>query len=201
LLSAGLDTKARLWDLRVLSSHDSLGRNSGRKESGVKGHVQPMIQPVAYYEAGRSINSAFFSPSGKFVVSTTQMDRLDILQDIHLAAATFTTKNKVAVPIRVEPVQSIRHDNKTGRWLSTVIASWHAVHDVFCVGSMEQPRVMEVFSLDLLNNNKSSGDQFGRVAIGGDAMTAVTSRCCFHSRGDQLIVVGGTSSGRVALSR
>jgi hypothetical protein len=142
------------------------------------------------------------------------MDRLDILQDMHLAApstSTTTTSTSLSkntkgmVPIRVEPVQSIRHDNKTGRWLSTFMANWHPVHDVFCVGSMQQPRVMEVFTLEPLNNNSNSnsagGDQFDRVAIGGDAMTAVTSRCCFHSWSDQLIVVGGTSSGRVAISR
>jgi hypothetical protein len=132
------------------------------------------------------------------------MDRLDICQDIHTAAGTTLTGNKAATAIRVEPVQSIRHNNHTGRWLSTFMAQWHAVHDVFCVGSMQQPRVMEVYFMeDRINNNNNSsrGDHFGRVASGGEAMTAVTSRCCFHSRSDQLIVVGGTSSGRVAISR
>jgi hypothetical protein len=132
------------------------------------------------------------------------MDRLDILQDMHAAATTTTTKSsKKEEAILVQPVESIRHNNKTGRWLSTFMAQWHAVHDVFCVGSMQQPRVMEVF-LDPSNENKNNSgasDPFGRVAIGGDAMTAVTSRCCFHPRSDQLIVVGGTSSGRVAVSR
>jgi hypothetical protein len=135
-------------------------------------------------------------------MSTTMMDRLDILQDMHTAATT-TSSPKNNGPILVQPVQSIRHNNKTGRWLSTFMAQWHAVHDVFCVGSMEQPRVMEVFLDPSNSNKKNSGarDPFGRVAFGGDAMTAVTSRCCFHPRSDQLIVVGGTSSGRVAISR
>jgi hypothetical protein len=135
------------------------------------------------------------------------MDRLDILQDIHTAAGTTTTTTTLTgnatAAIRVEPVQSIRHNNKTGRWLSTFMAQWHAVHDVFCVGSMQQPRVMDVYFVEdpLNNNNTGGGDHFGRVAIGGEAMTAVTSRCCFHAQSDQLIVVGGTSSGRLAISR
>jgi WD40 repeat protein len=151
----------RVWDLRKFNSKT-------KKKS----------TPVASYNGGRSINSAFFSPSGSHVVSTTQANKLDLLENLHTAKGT------------QQPIKSIRHDNMTGRWLTTFMAKWHPSLDIFCVGSMQRPRAMEVFS--------AAGDKH---AVTGEALTAVASRCCFHPSQEQLIVVGGNSSGRVTVVR
>jgi hypothetical protein len=112
-------------------------------------------------------------------LSTTMADKLDIFTDIHLSESkTFKPSTRIA------------HDNRTGRWLSTFMATWHPSLDIFCVGSMRRPREIQVF--DSSENMRN---------IVGDDLTAVASRCCFHARTDQLTVVGGNSSGRVNVVR
>ena len=142
--------------------------------------------PIARQNAGKSVNSAFFSPSGKQIVTTTMSNTLDILEDAHLA------KGVIA-----KPKHRIRHDNQTGRWLCTLMARWHPSapslsEECFVVGSMQKPRTVEVFS-------GASGKLMR--GIQGDALTAVASRCCFHPNSEKLIIVGGNSSGRVTVAR
>jgi WD repeat-containing protein 76 len=130
---------------------------------GSKGYKSPEV--IAEHYVGKSINSAYFSPSGHHVLATTQMNTLDILDDFHLA------KDKV------KPRTRVKHDNMTGRWLSTFHAVWHPALDMFVVGSMQKPRAIELFDAQgsLLRN------------VSGDALTAVASRCCFHPRTDNLL--------------
>lgn len=162
MISGGLDCTVKLWDLRRLAKNQD--------------------SPVAEYFGGKSINSAFFSPKGQYVVATTMSDKLDILKDFHLEKRS----NKPT-----KPWKSIRHDNRTGRWLTTFNARWHPSLDIFCVGSMAHPRRIEIFS----------PETYLVRGVSGDALTAVASRCCFHPTSDRLIVVGGNSSGRVTIVR
>lgn len=165
MASAGLDCTVRLWDIRML-------RNNRTSR-----HKKP--KHLATQRCSRSINSAFFSPSGRFLLSTTMADTLELVPNAHL-------ENKEIVSTK-----RIRHNNKTGRWLSTFMAKWHPHHDVFVVGSMQQPRTIEVF------------DAQGSLLRGvqGQALTAVASRCCFHPSLDKAVLVGGNSSGRVTVAR
>lgn len=167
LISGGLDCTVKLWDLRKFGD----SRSKGRKQHP---------SPLATYNGGKSVNSAFFSPSGKYVLSTTMANKLDIFSDFHTGSKSSS-----------KPQHSIRHDNMTGRWLSTFMAQWHPNMDIFCVGSMLKPRCVEIF------------DHGGKRlrAVQGDALTAVASRCCFHPRTDKLELIGGNSSGRVTVIR
>lgn len=167
MATAGLSTVVQLWDIRNMS-------DSSKKKS----------KPLAWQNAGKSINSAYFSPSGKRLLTTTMMDHLDILEDAHLAKGLIKA-----------PQTRIKHDNRTGRWLSTFMARWHPAtfsgEEMFVSGSMQKPRAIEVFGGN------------GRLLreIRGSALTAVASRCCFHPSSEKLIVVGGNSSGRVTIAR
>jgi len=173
LISAGLDCTVRLWDIRKFCDNRS-GSSSARGGGA---------SALAYYNCGKSVNSAFFSPSGKYIVTTTMANKLDIFDDFHLhGSATKPTK----------PRQSIRHDNMTGRWLSTFMARWHPTLDHFVVGSMSKPRCIEVFD---------GANGACAAVLRGDALTAVASRCCFHSAEDRIAIVGGNSSGRVTVVR
>jgi len=161
LASAGLDCTVRLWDTRKFGCNDKKKTNC-----------------LASYHAGRSVNSAYFSPSGSQLVATTQMNTLDILNNFHLATD------------QIAPTTRVKHDNQTGRWLTTFQANWHPSLDVFVVGSMQRPRAIELFD--------SQGSKLRDIY--GDALTAVASRCCFHPSTEKLIVVGGNSSGRVSIA-
>lgn len=107
------------------------------------------------------------------------MNTLDMLHDCHLS------KDKL------KPATRVKHDNMTGRWLTTFNANWHPSLDMFVVGSMQKPRMIEVF------------DGYGKKMrdFHGDALTAVASRCCFHPSTDKVVIVGGNSSGRVTVAR
>jgi len=177
LISAGLDCMVQLWDIR------NLGYN--RKSSHATARTKA---PLAFYNGGKSVNSAFFSPSGRYAVSTTMNNKLDIFQDMHLKEGVSTKQKNISI----KPFKSIAHDNRTGRWLSTFMARFHPSVDIFCVGSMKHPRQMEIFSAE-------EASLIG--AVSGESLSAVASRCCFHPSTDTLTVVGGNSSGRVTILR
>jgi WD40 repeat protein len=125
MATAGLTGIVQLWDVRKME---------------VK---KDKAKPVAWHDAGRSINSAYFSPSGRRLLTTTQSNKLEIFDDAHLLA---TTKG-----VLMTPKTSIRHDNQTGRWLSTLLARWHpsimvgGEQEMFIVGSMQKPRCIEIY--------------------------------------------------------
>jgi hypothetical protein len=188
----------RTWDIRMFGgSRSSVA--SQRQRQGNATRQAP--KPIASYHSSLSVNSAFFSPSGQYVVSTTMANRLDIFENAHLhlaGSATATT---------MKPTTTVNHDNRTGRWLSTFMARWHPELDIFVVGSMQRPRSMEVFhsirGQDDHNHDERRGNNKRLMlqTIQGDALTAVASRCCFHRSTDKLIIVGGNSSGRVTVVR
>jgi WD repeat-containing protein 76 len=179
LATAGLDRKVRFWDLR------KFGSNSNRHDP-----KEPKGAFLGEHETKKSVNSAFFSPSGSYMVTTTMSDTLNIYKNAHLQAGGETKKGKKGVLVTPEHV--IRHNNQTGRWLTTFMAQWHPARDIFCVGSMQKPRAIDIF-------DGASGENLR--AVEGEALTAVASRCCFHPSTDKLILVGGNSSGRVAVVR
>ena len=158
----------RLWDIRQLG---------GSKHDRRLDYEVPLA--IAEYHAGRSVNSAFFSPSGSQLVATTQMNTLDMFDNFHLSTEQVKAKTRV------------KHDNQTGRWLTTFNARWHPTLDIFVVGSMQKPRAIEIFDAE--------GTKVRDV--NGDVLTAVASRCCFHSSAEKVIVIGGNSSGRVSVVR
>mmetsp|Transcript_13664 Transcript_13664/g.29697 ORF Transcript_13664/g.29697 Transcript_13664/m.29697 type:complete len:592 (+) Transcript_13664:182-1957(+) len=171
MATAGLDCTVKLWDIRKFKSP----KVAHKATTGCK--------PLGTQQAGRSVNSAFFSPSGKSIVSTTMNNYLDLTENMHTQSGT------------VKATTKIRHDNHTGRWLSTFMAQWHPTmtnEELFVVGSMRQPRTMELF-----------GGETGKLLRGvkGESLTAVVSRCCFHPSQERLVVVGGNSSGRVTVAR
>jgi WD repeat-containing protein 76 len=174
LASAGLDGVVRLWDIRKFD--DSRRRSSKSNNKAPK--------EIASLSCGYSISSSYFSPSGHALLTTSFADRIDLMDNFHLMATTTsskTPKNKFT--------KSIPHNNQTGRWLSTFMASWHDTEDIFVVGSLSKPRCVEVF------------DAKGKLmqAIQGNALSSVMSRCAFHPSSQELIVIGGNSSGRVAV--
>lgn len=175
LATAGLDRTVKFWDIRKFGSSSNKSSATEYKSAFLGEHNNKL-----------SVNSALFSPSGEYLVTVNQASTLNTYKNAHLQPGG---KKKGAI---VQPEHVIRHNNNTGRWLTTFIAQWHPEVDIFCVGSMEKPRAMDVF-------DGATGDHLR--AISGDALTAVASRCCFHASTDKLILVGGNSSGRVTVIR
>jgi len=157
MITAGLSRKIQLFDIRNLKKSNN--------------------KPVACRTFSKSVNSAYFSPSGSRVLATTMSDTLDIYKDFHLKNANL-----------MSPDRRIAHNNQTGRWLTTFQAAWHPNEDIFVVGSMAQPRCMEIF-----NEN-------GIIrSVRGEMLSSVASRCCFHPSTDNIVCLGGNSSGKMFL--
>ncbi|CAB9512984.1 WD repeat-containing protein 76 [Seminavis robusta] len=182
LATAGLDRTVKFWDLRKMTT---------RKK--VSNPFEPKAAYLGEHFNEKSVNSAFFSPSGDYLMTTNMAHTLNIYHKAHLQLTTSARSSGGEKKENlVEPIHMIRHDNHTGRWLATFMAQWHPSLDIFCVGSMAKPRAVDVY-------DGESGDHMR--AIRGETLSSVFSRCCFHPSLEHLILVGGNSSGRVSVIR
>jgi WD40 repeat protein len=188
LVTGGLDNTVRVWDIR---NFNKVSKSTGKSAAA---------RALAECNVGKSLNSVFFSPSGSSAVATTMANRIEVFYNLHQVGQSddTTMKSKKAsssvAPVHVKPSVSKYHDNNTGRWLTTFMGIFHPSYDVFCIGSMQRPRCIELFDP---NGNALMLER----AITGDSLTSVNSRCCFHPRTDRLIIAGGNSSGRVTIIR
>jgi WD40 repeat protein len=153
-----------------------------------------------------SINAAHISPDGEFLVSVSQDHTIR------------TWRNFLQPPVEADCVVT-RHDNNTGRWLSTLRPTFDPKHaNAFLLGCLLQPRRIEVFApviTSTMGSPSAVGKATGRQKIkaeGGDAYTlnllcylqddelgSVCSRNAFHPSLD--VIAGGNSSGRVHIFR
>ena len=89
-------------------------------------------------------------------------------------------------------------DNNTGRWLSTFRPVFDPKHPhAFIVGSMTQPRQIDVFIPSLLGNGALSLNSV--LELKGEFLGSVCSRNACHT--SLSVVAGGNSSGRVHIFR
>jgi WD40 repeat protein len=143
-------------------------------------------------EHSKSINAAYCSPDGEFIISVGQ-------------DSTVRTWRNFTNPDEEILWTAMRHENHTGRWLSTLKPAFDPkTSATFVLGCMERPRRIEIFSpYDTIHDSSdSSNDQFSLnllTAIYNDNLASVCSRNCFHPLLD--IIVGGNSSGKVHILR
>jgi len=145
------------------------------RKAGKSGLMKPMTNLIGHTKA---ISSAFFSnKTGSRVVTVAYDNKLRL----------YDTSDDSLKSQSLKPYKSITHNNQTGRWLTTFKAEWHPRRDdIFFVGSMAQPRQIDVYS--------DQGDHFV-MGDSGEYLASVCSIVKCHPTQD--IVVGGNSSGRV----
>ncbi|XP_013368071.1 PREDICTED: WD repeat-containing protein 76 isoform X4 [Chinchilla lanigera] len=132
---------------------------------------QPLISLT---EHTKSIASAYFSPvTGNRVVSTCADCKLRIF-------------DSSCVSSQIPLLTSIRHNTITGRWLTRFQAVWDPKQeDCIIVGSMAQPRRVEVFH------------ETGKAvhSLRGECLGSVCSINAMHPT--RYVLAGGNSSGRL----
>lgn len=133
----------------------------------------------------KSINAAYFSLDGNFLLSVSQDDTVKVVAD-YLTDAMETG--------------TLRHDNFTGRWLSTFRPTFDPKSpSSFLLGSMSRPREMNVFALERTEKKSKNVEIRTAATLRGDALSSVCSRNAFHPTLD--MIAGGNSSGRIHLFR
>lgn len=168
LMSAGQDGDVLVWDVR------KVGYNGMRK---IKYTDRP--EPCSKFVGSKPINSSFFSPSGQYAVSTTLENNIDIFTNMHL-------EHKPTYP-----ATRIHHNNKTNNSETALMATYHSSLDIFCVGSAQKPRAIEIYD--------STGEMLS--SLSGDGISTIAGRCCFHPRTDRIVLAGGCRNGVVAVFR
>ena len=130
----------------------------------------------------KSINAAYVSPDGEYLVSVSQDNTVKVVKNyMDKTSSTF----------------SLRHDNFTGRWLSTFRPCFDPkAPSTFVLGSMEHPRVVEVFSPTIIRDVLSLHRD---AVLKSEFLGSVCSRNAFHH--DLHLIAGCNSSGRVHIFR
>ena len=175
LLSADNGGVVKLWDVRRLPLHSSI--RSAR---------QPEPKPVAELKHGGSVTAASFSPSGDRILTTCSDDLLRVWSADGSSLGGGGDVSSWA-GVKEKAGFQVRHDNRTGRWLTTMRAVWDPANsDTFLAGSMDHE--LEVYSV-------SAKKQLARRT--SDVISAVFPVLAAHPSPVVHAVVGGTASGRM----
>nr|TKW09663.1 hypothetical protein SEVIR_6G117600v2 [Setaria viridis] len=128
------------------------------------------------WEYSRAIQSAYFSPSGNMLATTSLDDTVRI----------FNVDN-------FDDSCVLDHNNRTGRWLSTFKAIWSWSDSNLFVGNMK--RVIDVISVD--RSEKSLSASY-TASLESEHMTAIPCRFSLHPYKVGHLA-GASSSGKVFL--
>ncbi|WOL07666.1 WD repeat-containing protein 76 [Canna indica] len=109
IATSSTDGTACIWDLRKLKTH------------------QPESLKAVQHK--RAVHSAYFSPGG-----------------IHLATTSIDDKVGILSGVNFDNLSMIQHDNQTGRWLSSFRAIWGWDDSYLFLGNMK--RAVDVISTD-----------------------------------------------------
>ncbi|XP_020251708.1 WD repeat-containing protein 76 [Asparagus officinalis] len=150
MATSSSDGLACIWDLRSM-----------------KKDKPDVINSVGH---GRAVHAAYFSPSGKFLATTSLDDKVGI--------ASGTDYGELSM---------VSHYNQTGRWLSAFRAIWGWDDSYVFVGNMK--RAIDVIST--ANNTTTSLDS-------PDIMTSIPCRFAAHPYKPGHLA-GATSGGKVFL--
>ncbi|XP_065655742.1 WD repeat-containing protein 76 isoform X2 [Hydra vulgaris] len=132
---------------------------------------------LSMFQASKTTSTCFFSPgAGDKLLLTSQDDYLRVF-------------NVDQVGNIDSPRWQVKHDNFTGRWLTTFRACWDPkTENCFVCGSMERPRQIDMFGC--MENGLLS-----HFSITSEEQTTVASVNAFHP--SQNILVSGNASGKI----
>jgi WD40 repeat protein len=194
-------------NLIVTAERTAISLYDVRKGSAsARSALKALVTHVAH---SHSINAAHVSPDGEFLVSVSQDH-------------TIRTWRNFLSPTTQPDCVVTRHDNNTGRWLSTLRPTFDPKRaHTFVLGCLLQPRRIEIFSPVVAGskNNaaevgratgKQKGSKLNAAEDGGYTLNllcnledgllgSVCSRNAFHPALN--MVAGGNSSGRIHIFR
>ncbi len=138
---------------------------------------QNSLEPVKKFTQRRSVTSAYFHKyDGSKLVTTCYDDYLRLYDNVLSETCT-------------QPHTMIRHNNQTGKWITTFKANWdnkHADNSFFVIGDMEK-------STSIFDGK--TGSFLGR--LDSEYLTAQPAVNAVHPRAN--LIAGGTARGKVCI--
>lgn len=193
LATASLDRSVKIFDLRLVPATGKKGSARTSTSDKDSADLAPVFEPVCSFVEGNSVNCAYWNPTGSLLLSVTQGDHLRVFRDPHTGFAGDRGAGDAAAV-------SVRHDNKTGRYLPVFHAGWDPkCPSAFVMGSMNKQRQVEVFHV--AQSTPAGGSKHQPLtcskvaALSGECLASVQSRNAFHPFLD--VVVCANASGRV----
>ncbi|WAR62634.1 hypothetical protein PtB15_15B221 [Puccinia triticina] len=177
-VTAGLNREMRLWDLRALSGLPPTSE-IGEVESG---------SCLASYAHGLACSSAYFSPAGDRILSTSYDDLVRVWEIKPETRDAWLSSHPPDLDLA--PAYQARHDNQTGRWVSVMKARWCPnlrFPSHFTVGNMAHK--LDVYS--------PKGELLAQLKH--PALTTVPAVTAQHPTSSNLQVAGATAGGKVYL--
>lgn len=158
--TSSLDRTVCLWDARQLRPLSS-----------------PSLLVLPHH---RSVNCAYFSPHGQYLVTVGLDDYLHIYNTSDIMNSDET-----------KPTLRVPHNNQTGRWLTKFHATWDPKRpDQYLMGCLQQPRRLQIYN--------ATRKQPIQELMSPD-FASVHSINTFHPT--LSVIAGGNSSGRMTLWR
>lgn len=164
LAGASNDRQVHVWDTRMWS----------------KKELKNELNPLHSFEHGYSATSAYWSPNGDILASTSYDDYVRLF--------SFDKKDQ-----SMELKSAIPHNNHTGRWITNFRARWSTnglnglKTQYFSIGNMKQP--IDIYSGE-------SGNEIVQL-YDDDHITAIPSVSRFHPNTITPTLLAGNASGRM----
>ncbi|KZV29617.1 hypothetical protein F511_00895 [Dorcoceras hygrometricum] len=148
MVTSSTDGTACIWDLRLLSADGS--------------------KPLKTIEHKRAIQSAYFSPTGKCLATTSMDDRVGLFSGVNYDGTSM-----------------VHHNNQTGRWISTFRGIWGWDDSYVFIGNMK--RGIDIISV-------ASGNIV--TTLESELVSAIPCRLDAHPSNVGMLA-GATSGGQV----
>lgn len=175
VVTASMDGVAKVWDVRNM------------KRDGA-GAIEPAeVKPLAELKHDDGVTSAFFSKSGKHMVTCADDNKLRVWSDAFSTGTTglLAKGGKLSVAKSAPPpTHSIFHDNHTGIWITRFKCTWDPANDdTFVIGNMK--RAVQLFSA-------TTGEELAYISH--ELLTAIPTQNAIHPKLN--CILSGTASGR-----
>lgn len=190
IATASLDRSLRVWDLRNVSTKNSLSDFGGSKAPHLYGS----------YTSRLSVSTVDWN-SNDHLVCNGYDDRIQLfdfsgnrkpysaIKDWEKNYRPESKNSDETIPNNLQPFNSIRHNCQTGRWVTILKARWQkSPSDKY-----------QKFAIANMNRSIDVYDESGNLLahLNDEDLTAVPAAVSFHP--SQNWVVGGSSSGKLCL--
>ncbi|XP_057968374.1 uncharacterized protein LOC131157922 [Malania oleifera] len=145
MATSSTDGTAQIWDLRNVDAHKP--------------------KPLKVVNHKRAVHSAYFSPSGRFLATTSIGDEIGLL-----SGDSF------------ENFSLLKHDNQTGRWISSFRAIWGWDDSSLFIGNMKR-------GVDVISSARGKAI----MTLQSPHMSAIP--CRFDAHPCQVGMLAGATSG------